>query len=98
MNDASTDKPSASGIVTPTEHASALAAEMAMAAVNVQIAILQGMINAGLVDAKAMRAWLQSVVDDLQAGMPIPAQVFCLSRVIAHLDSQLADKRPLKLN
>jgi hypothetical protein len=41
------------------------AGELALAALAVQIGILQGMINAGLVDAKAMRAWLQSLVDQL---------------------------------
>jgi hypothetical protein len=42
-----------------------LAVEIASAAAAVQIVILQGMINAGIVDGKAMRAWLQSLVDQL---------------------------------
>jgi hypothetical protein len=37
---------------------------MASAAHAVQTSILLGMVNAGVVDATAMRAWLQALVDD----------------------------------
>jgi hypothetical protein len=74
------------------------AAELAMAALLVQIGILQGMINAGLVDAKAMRAWLQSLVDQLNPLERVQPYGRSLAHVIERLDSYLAGNRPLKLH
>jgi hypothetical protein len=77
--------------------AAARAAELAMAAL-LEIGILQGMINAGLVDAKAMRAWLQSLVDQLNPFERLQPHGRCLAQVIERLDSYLAGTRPLKLH
>jgi hypothetical protein len=75
-----------------------LAVEIASAAAAVQIVILQGMINAGIVDGKAMRAWLQSLVDQLNPLERVQPYGRSLAHVIEHLDSYLAGKRPLKLH
>jgi hypothetical protein len=80
------------------QHTAARAAELAMAALLVQIGILQGMINAGLVDAKAMRAWLQSLVDQLNPLERLQPYGRCLAQVIERLDAYLAGNRPLKLH
>jgi hypothetical protein len=74
------------------------AGELALAALAVQIGILQGMINAGLVDAKAMRAWLQSLVDQLNPLERVQPYGRCLAHVIERLDLHLAGNRPLKLH
>jgi hypothetical protein len=76
----------------------ARAAELAMAALLVQIGILQGMINAGLVDAKTMRAWLQSLVDQLNPLERLQPYGRGLAQVIERLDAYLAGNRPLKLH
>ena len=72
--------------------------ELAIAALGVQVAILEGMINAGVVNAKAMRAWLQSLVDQLNPLERVQPYGRCLAQVIAHLDAYLAGSRPLKLH
>jgi hypothetical protein len=74
------------------------AGELAIAALGVQVAILEGMINAGVVNAKAMRAWLQSLVDQLNPLERVQPYGRCLAQVIAHLDAYLAGSRPLKLH
>jgi hypothetical protein len=56
------------------------------------------MINAGIVDGKAMRAWLQSLVDQLNPLERVQPYGRSLAHVIEHLDSYLAGKRPLKLH
>jgi hypothetical protein len=74
------------------------AGELAIAALGVQVAILEGMINAGVVDAKAMRAWLQSLVDPLNPLERVQPYGRSLAHVIERLDAYLAGSRPLKLH
>ena len=62
------------------------AAELAGGALCASTAILLGLIKAGIVDAKAMRAWLQSLVDDLSPAERHLAYGFSLSQVIEQLD------------
>jgi hypothetical protein len=70
------------------QHRAGQAVEIASAALAVQLAILQGMINAGIVDRQAMRAWLQSVLDALPPNERPQAYGQSLAHLIAHLDDQ----------
>jgi hypothetical protein len=78
------------------QYRAGLAVEMASAAAAVQLAILQGMINAGVVDRQAMRAWLQSVLDALPPNERPQAYGQSLAHLIAHLDK--AGAAPPKLH
>ena len=70
------------------QHRAGQAVEIASAAMAVQLAILQGMVNAGVVDRLAMRAWLQSVLDALPPHERLQAYGQSLAQLIAHLDNQ----------
>ena len=70
------------------------AVDLASASLMTQVAILAGMINAKLVDAKQMRDWLQSLLDDLKPGERGQPYGVCLQQVIKALEANLAGLRP----
>jgi len=72
-----------------------LAVEIASAAADIQIIILQGMVNAGVVDRQAMRAWLQSAVNELSPPERLQTYGRFLSRLIAWLNDHQAPRAPL---
>jgi hypothetical protein len=80
------------------------AAEMASSAHAVQIVILLGLVTAGVINAVPMRAWLQSLVDDLRPAERQQSYGRFLSQTITALDDCLAGKfhrpkfQPLKLH
>jgi hypothetical protein len=75
-------------LVAAVQYRAGLAVEIASAAMAVQLAILQGMINAGVVDRLAMRTWLQSVHDALPPNERPKTYGQQLAHLIAHLDDQ----------
>lgn len=70
------------------QYRAGLAVEIASAAAAVQLVILQGLVNAGVVDRQAMRAWLQSVLDALPLNEQPQTYGQSLAHLIAHLDYQ----------
>jgi hypothetical protein len=66
-----------------------VAAELAGGALWASVAILLGLIKSGAADGPAMRAWLQSLVDELSPAERHLAYGFSLSQVIATLDNHL---------
>jgi hypothetical protein len=74
-----------------------VAAELAGGALTAAAAILCGLIKTGAADGPAMRAYLQSLVDDLAPAERHLAYGFSLSQVIACLDANLPTPTPSSL-
>ena len=73
--------------------------DLSSAVLATQLAILAGMIKAGVVDAKAMRDWIQSLIDDLKPEERQKMYGVCLAQVIVALDRGAGTKpMPPKLH
>ena len=60
----------------------------------VQLAILAGMIRAGIVDPKQMRDWLQSLIDDLKPEEREQAYGVILKQAVIGIEKNALGQRP----
>jgi hypothetical protein len=71
--------------------------DVASAATSMQVAILWGMINAGIVDRAKMRDWLHSVIESVKDEEKQQTFAFCLQKIVDSLDREmLSDTMPFR--
>jgi hypothetical protein len=76
-----------------------LAVDIAGAVLGIQAVILEGLIKAGVIDGKEWRALFQATLDGLSPTERQQAYGYCLSQIIAHLDTiSRGEKRPFKFH